>query len=209
MGRPPLLGAILTLGDAAGREWTARLADELCRRVASGNSPHAAAASLGVSRSALEEWVRRGENRDSQRPGDELYAAFAAALKEAQAKRLCVLELLVFRHARNDGRLALEALARLDPEDWGRKGRLEERRIVTLDDVEKIADALFGVVMRHVHDPEARLAMARDLERVMRGEPEDEPNAVRLPYDAVPERRTPQAHPDASGEAPGSPSLEL
>ena len=67
-----------------------------------------------------------GASVDSLRRAAQRNANFASDLTRARAEGRLRLEKLVLLAAEGDGRLALEALARRYPDDWGRRERIEQ-----------------------------------------------------------------------------------
>ncbi len=97
-----------------------RFADDVQRHiiemVRKGNHPETAAASAGISRTTLNEWLRKGV------AGDEVYAAFAAAVREAESES----EAAAVRTLRSAGTWKAQAwfLERRFPQRWmKREGR--------------------------------------------------------------------------------------
>lgn len=100
--------------------------------VREGNYLETAAASAGVHPNTPREWLKRGA-RDTSGPHHEFWKAF----RESDAASEKELLTLVRQHAVDDGRLALELMARKYPKRWGATLRLE------LDAVfDRVLDAL-------------------------------------------------------------------
>jgi len=75
-----------------------------------------AAGSAGVSRQAVYAWLKRGKRTGE---ADKPYREFVGAFRQAWAKGQREFERSACKLARNDGRMALDLLARLRPNDWG------------------------------------------------------------------------------------------
>jgi hypothetical protein len=165
-GRPPKLAEEVLIEGMDGEVHAVRVGDEILRRIAAGMSAKVAAESVGISKGAFYEWVARGEGRH-ERPATPEYVDFAAAVSIARARGRGVLELYVRQHSKEDGRLALEALARRYPEEWGRRDRIYLRHAIKVEDLGLIADRVFDVICRHVAEPDVREAIATDLAAVL------------------------------------------
>lgn len=114
-GRPTLLD-----NDREGRALEAILR---------GATDAQAAFAAGVHRDTLSDWKARGEAADDLEatgapvPDDEVrYLRFFRGYTAARYAYLEALELTVHAGAREDPKLALEVLARRNPEKWGRRG---------------------------------------------------------------------------------------
>jgi hypothetical protein len=96
----------------------------IVQSVSCGASIPVAAGACGIPRATVEEWMRRGEGLDDRPPAPH-YAAFAKAVREAQA----VSEdhaIKVVRNAMNKTWTAAAwFLERTNPERWGLKNRHE------------------------------------------------------------------------------------
>ncbi|MFG6193377.1 hypothetical protein [Nonomuraea sp. JJY05] len=114
---------------------TPELRDELCRQLEAGHFLGTAADLCGVGRSTVHRWMARGEEADAPLE----YREFREALTRARARAADVLVSAAFADAKGgalirevvrpdgaeertwtppNGRVALELLARMHPEEW-------------------------------------------------------------------------------------------
>jgi hypothetical protein len=165
---------------------TPELQTNLANAVAAGIPFAKACEREGIAAKTGQEWIRRGEGRDKDRPSDETYAAFAAAIKRAQAQDQTRRVLRIEQAAKGgavtyekqttfpDGRVVRETrytepqwtadawhLERTDPEHWGRKDRLDVR-VKVQEEAKRLADQ-FGL------DPDEVIAEAERIAREGRG----------------------------------------
>jgi hypothetical protein len=123
---------------------TDAVATTICRFLRGGMSRGGAGAKAGVDRTTIAEWIRRGEGREKDRPGNERYAAFAAAVHSAEAD--CEEAMLRRCLDSTDGRVQLALLERRHRADWQASQRVEAALSVDTTSlremVQRIADAV-------------------------------------------------------------------
>lgn len=128
--------------NAGGRasKLTEKMARAICEHIRRGRVQWVAAVLEGVSADTMTEWMARGEGRPGRRGGrgtTDAHAQFARAVRAAEAEAHARLSDVVLKHAcgldgrTEDPKLALEALARRWPDDWGRRDRVENKTEVT------------------------------------------------------------------------------
>ena len=88
--------------------------------------PVVAAASFGVARSTLYEWLERGTAIDPRRPMEPIYAEFADSMDAAEAKAESALVALALAKARTSAD-ALGILERRYGERWRQQRLLRAR----------------------------------------------------------------------------------
>jgi hypothetical protein len=117
---------------------TDAVATTICRFLRGGMSRGGAGAKAGVDRSTIAEWIRRGEGREATRPGNERFAAFAAAVHSAEADS----EEIMLRRCleSTDGRVQLALLERRHRADW--QAALSVDTTSLREMVQRIADAV-------------------------------------------------------------------
>lgn len=101
-----------------------------------------ACAYAGIHESTFYAWIERGQRAiDAMEAaaveagtaidevpmpdGEGPYVLFARSITQTRAEATMALQTLAHQHAKLDGKLALEILARRDPQNWGRTNRLE------------------------------------------------------------------------------------
>ena len=99
---------------------TAERQDKIVQAILDGNYFETACAYAGVSRNTGFEWLARGENRDPDRRGAAVFAAFANAVRAAEAQAEVRAVAIIQQGFEDNPRLALEFLSRRYPERWGR-----------------------------------------------------------------------------------------
>lgn len=134
-GRPSRIHEVVTIRDPkTDSEVEIPLTEALCRYLKAGCFIDNAAEALGISRTALFNWQRRGrealaiaqehaaEGAELEIPeADQPYVDFVISITRARAKGFTWHEANLRRHAENDGRLSLEYLARRDPRRYGKR----------------------------------------------------------------------------------------
>jgi hypothetical protein len=94
---------------------TPELQDKICALIRGGNYMHHAAAACGISKTAMHEWIAKGE--DGKKP----YDAFAAAVAEARGASVAALVLTIKKASPDDWRAASWMLERGHVGDFGAK----------------------------------------------------------------------------------------
>lgn len=104
-------------------KFTPNITDAILKAVRNGVTETAAAEAVGIHRDTLTNWKRLGER------GNESYSAFFNDLARARAEAEVSLVVVVMEAALvdKDPKVALEVLARRNPEEWGRKDVVEQR----------------------------------------------------------------------------------
>lgn len=105
-----------------------------------GNYLETAAASAGVHPNTPREWLRKGGREESGEHRD-----FWLAYHEAESESERSLLTLAVTHAKTDGRLALDIMARKYPRRWGQTMRLE---------LEGVFDRVLNALERELGDEE-------------------------------------------------------
>lgn len=98
----------------------------LCEYVRKGNYDHQACYLCGIDQSTLTLWKQQGR-ADIEIGNDTLHSRLFIALKKARAEAQEEM-VEVARNAakqKRDGYLAITFMERTDPENWGRKDRLQ------------------------------------------------------------------------------------
>src|SRR5262245_31088359 len=88
---------------------------KIVQAILAGNYFDTACAYAGLGASTVREWLRRGENRDGRRPADRRFAAFAAAVRGAEAQAEVAAVALIRQQMPENPWLALSFLARRYP----------------------------------------------------------------------------------------------
>lgn len=123
---------------SAGRptKFSPEITAQILRDVEDGIYLKIAAQCAGVSRQTVYSWLKRGKRTGE---ADKPYREFLGAFRQAWAKGQREFERSACRMAKQDGKAALDLLARLRPNDWG-SDRSELRRLRKI--VEKLAAKL-------------------------------------------------------------------
>lgn len=126
-------------------ELNAETQKRICDMLKIGQTMTTAAEYGGVSRKTVEEWIRRGEDRD-RRESEEIYAAFAAAVKDAKLTSKIRNVTLITEAAKKHWTAAAWWLERNYPEEYGRRTALEhsgkieqpptKKQVIKIGDVE-------------------------------------------------------------------------
>ena len=95
--------------------------DLLLQHIRNGNRLQTAARLAGIAPRTVEEWRRRGEGRDTQRPSTPLYKQFSVDLDEAEAFAESEAVAAVKAHMPRDYNAAKFWLQTRHPEAWGDK----------------------------------------------------------------------------------------
>lgn len=101
-------------------EVTPELTQTICETVRRGNFLDTAGALVGISRSTLGTWLRRGAREET---GE--YAEFTRAVRLAQAEAEAEGVSAIQAAARSDWKAVAWLLARLAPERWGDRAKVE------------------------------------------------------------------------------------
>jgi pyocin large subunit-like protein len=99
---------------------TPELHAEIIKLVETGVHPFVAAGCFGVAQGTFYEWMARGEGRDTDRPMEPEYAAFAVAVHTAERRAEAALVALAVAKAKGSGD-ALAVLARRFGDRWREK----------------------------------------------------------------------------------------
>lgn len=83
-----------------------------------------AAEHVGIGRTTVREWIRRGEDRDT-RPGSAVFEEFATDMRAARAARLADVLEMVGEGAKKDWRAAAWEAERGWPEEFGQRTRTD------------------------------------------------------------------------------------
>jgi len=111
---------------------TQELQDKLCNLLRAGNYVEPAAASLGIRKSTLYKWLRRGgvEWKHQHKGGkpnkrELIYLSFVDAVEKAQGQAEARDVALTAKAAESQWQAAAWRLERKFPERWGRKVQAE------------------------------------------------------------------------------------
>lgn len=99
---------------------TPELTETICETVRRGNFLDTAGALVGISRSTLGTWLRRGA-REEAGPYAEFTRAVRLAQAEAEAEGVSAIQTA----ARSDWKAVAWLLARLAPDRWGDRAKVE------------------------------------------------------------------------------------
>ena len=119
---------------------TPELTEKICEYLASGCYVCTACQLVGIGTSTLQEWQTKGA------AGEEPYAAFTAAIKEAEAKAEARAVALVQKAMVDDWKAAMTWMERKFPDRWSRGERRE------------ISGSINQTVIIPVHGPDDPLA---------------------------------------------------
>jgi len=99
----------------------------ICTAILGGLHLSPAAEACGVSANTATDWMRRGENRHRSRPENAVYAAFAAAVREAEAQceRALVMTWRSAAIEHKDPPAIRDFLARRFPERWANREKID------------------------------------------------------------------------------------
>lgn len=112
----------------AGRptKFNPEVAETILAAVRKGCYLHVAAAAAGVGRRTLNKWLERGKGEAEE---DSPYREFRQGYLKARALARIDLELRVNEDGKIDGKMALEILSRLWPEEWSaHRGEIRKLR---------------------------------------------------------------------------------
>ena len=104
---------------------TPEIQKRICDAMLAGNHLSVAAQATGVPAPTAEEWLRRGENRQQNRPNNATYAAFAAAVRSAEAE--CERNVVLYWRSQipDNWPAARDFLARRFPSRWANREKIE------------------------------------------------------------------------------------
>lgn len=116
-------------------ELTPAVQDTLADLLRRGMTRQAAAAAVGIGWATLKEWVARGEGTDPDREPTEIYAAFAAAIREAEAsfeaEAIADIRAATTFGGAPDWKAKAWLLERRFPEQWGNRTKQEVKQEVS------------------------------------------------------------------------------
>lgn len=144
-------------GPGRRTKYTPQLGAALISEIQQGVSRNPAAAEVGIGVRTLAQWMAWG------REGVEPFAAFTAALLDAEKTCWNQLERVVRKRATEDAEFALKVLARRRPKKWaatrrveltGKDGQPIEMRTVEPDDVLKKLSAIAADLNGKGHEDE-------------------------------------------------------
>lgn len=104
---------------------TPELQEKIVAIVRKGNFRVVAAEACGIGESTLSEWIARGEGRDKDRPQTPEYAAFAAAIKAAEAEAEIAAMAVIESAGLETWQAAAWYLERKFPGRWGKREKHE------------------------------------------------------------------------------------
>ncbi len=96
----------------------AKLLDEICDLLAQGCTVRTCCEAAGLAESSYHRWSRLGDPESPEH--DARFLEFWQRTTRARGAAKAQLLKLVRKHAEIDGRTALELLARLSPDEYGR-----------------------------------------------------------------------------------------
>jgi len=114
----------------------------LCEYVRKGNYAHQACYLCGIDQSTLWRWTQLGE-ADIEAGHDTLYSRLCIALKKAraEAQKEMVEVARNAAKANKDGYLAITFMERTDPENWGRRDRIQGGNTYNINIEKALIDA--------------------------------------------------------------------
>lgn len=93
--------------------------ERILNAIKAGNYSYVAAQLGGIGERTFYDWMKRGES------GEEPFAQFSQAVKEAETQAEARNVAIIQRHAQNSWQAAAWYLERKAPGRWGRKERIE------------------------------------------------------------------------------------
>ena len=98
---------------------------KICEAISRGATQRDAAMSAGIGRSTFLEWIRRGNDTDSTRSFDPIYADFADAVEKAEAECAVRMAHIVCDAAPENWQAGMTWLERRRPDDWARRDKVQ------------------------------------------------------------------------------------
>lgn len=157
-------------GLARPTKLTKKIQEDICRAVRAGNYIETAAAHVGINKTTLYDWMKRGareKERIAKNPrarvkkSEEPYVEFSNAIEKALADAEVRDVAIIANAAKENWTAAAWRLERKFPERWGRKERVQA-------DVNHSGQVTerheYDITQRIVSDPESR-ELARQLFR--------------------------------------------
>jgi len=98
--------------------------ETICKYLRAGNTFKTACECAGIGYATGKEWMARGEDRHSTRESDEIFVAFAAAVRKCENDAVA-RNVALIQKASAEGNWQASAwfLERRRPEEWGRADR--------------------------------------------------------------------------------------